>query len=157
METLKKFSDNIEFLNRNIKPVTTDYNQFEKNCRNEFKVRLLDRNLSMLKEHQSFIGKNVHKRSKSFSHVMVTEEKTLESFEDVFNKIDKEPVLFTEDMFEKFKLDYINYQVEYHTRALLSQSITSNSTCKLSNLIFEWQLECKQELIAFYNELLGKY
>jgi len=31
--------------------------------------------------------------------------------------------------------------------------LTSNSTSKITNLVFEWNLECKQELIKMFKNL----
>jgi hypothetical protein len=50
----------------------------------------------------------------------------------------------------------MEYQVKRLTEELLERSITSNSTSKISNLVFEWNLECKQELIKIFKNLIEK-
>jgi hypothetical protein len=66
-------------------------------------------------------------------------------------------VEFTGELFQQFKLDAVAYWIQYHSEELTKHCIVSNSTSKLSNLRFEWELEMKQELIKFYKVLIGKY
>lgn len=94
------------------------------------------------------IGKDVFKKKKS---VFYSEKCNL----DYLNETEQISILFTEELYNKFQFDYIENLIKCHSKVLIEQSITSNSTSKLSNLQFEWELEMKQKLIKFLKRLLG--
>lgn len=145
-----------DFAKSQIVSTETKSKVFEKNVRSKFIFDCLIHVIEMIQEHESFIGKMVNKKKKSFSYVFIENEKQLEECrKDFFNPIEEEKVLFTDEMYETFLKAYIKYQIEYYTKALLERPITCNSTDKLSNLVFEWQLEETQWLISFYKDLLN--
>jgi len=131
-----------------VKPTTTNKYQFEVNCRNDFKSKTLGGILKHINIHEGFIGKEVFKYKKNFNYA--------DSFQldDMLNPLNDTPILFTEELFEEFLIKYISYQIEYLVKELTEQKITCSSTCKMTNLVFEWELECKQELIEFYRRFL---
>lgn len=146
----QKIQERIEFFSLFIKPTTTDKMQFETNCRNVFMTHQLSKRIDTIDKHFLCIGKEVYRFKNDMTVVLKEDYKP-----DVFNKIYEESVIYDVESFELFQKKYIQYQIEYLTNDLVTRSITSNSTNKFSNLEFEWILECKQELIKFFNELLG--
>jgi len=131
-----------------IKPTTTDAYQFEKNCRASFFVLNITERLEHIQKHESFIGKEVFKFEKSFNY---TDNPSLDN---IFNPVFEKKVLFTQQLYNSFLYDYFEFGKEYHTKRLVENQITRNSTNKLNNLQFEWQLECTQELIKLYTKIL---
>jgi len=147
-EVIKSLKGGENLFEELVKSTTTNKYQFEVNCRNDFKSKTLGRVLKRIYLHKEFIGKEVFKYKKSFGYA--------DSFQldDMLNPLNDTPILFTEELFKEFLIKYISYQIEYLTRDLVEQKIISNSTCKITNLVFEWELECNQELISFYKNLL---
>lgn len=137
-----------------IKPIRSDKRQFELNCRSEFTSQHLMGRIIFIEEHFNMIGKEVYKYVKSETYVLSSEVGSLSETHLMFNKLENEPLIFTIEMFDSFLNSYLQYQIDYLINGLLENSITSNSTHKLSNLVFEWELECKQNLIETYKKLL---
>lgn len=152
METTKsieeKMADKIKILELSIKPTIDSRSQFETNTRNVFMLDVYKMDLDHLNKWKKNIGKTVYKYLKSFSY-----SETLET--DVLNPIDTTPIVFSEELYEKFKMDLIQNRITYHTNQLIKGSLSESSTSKLSNLQFEWKIECVQKLIKFYNYLIG--
>ncbi len=122
--------------------------QFERNCRNTFKVDIYEKNLEYINRWHSNIGKQVFKTVNTFTY----NERC--NVADVLNQTGLKSVLFTEELFHELLKNIVEYWIKYYSEDLLTRSITSNSSNKIVNLMFEWQLESKQELIKFYKELL---
>lgn len=131
-----------------IKPITTDAYQFEKNCRANFIVENLTHKVGHIEKHKSFIGKEVFKFEKSFNYTDVLPEYIK------LNPVLEQKVLFTQQLYNSFLYEYFKFSEEYHIKHLVENQITCNSTNKLTNLQFEWQLECTQKLIKLYTEIL---
>lgn len=151
LEILEKF---YALEKENIKQITTDKRQFELNVRAEYKTDFLSGRIEFIKKHLSFIDKKVFKYVKSFSYVLCTDLYMFDKFYFFNNPILDTPIVFTKELYYEVVENYIKYQIEYLKNDLLERPITCNSTCKLTNLTFEWQLECKQELLGFLKELL---
>ena len=131
-----------------IKETINSSSQFETNHRNTFTLKYLKKNLEYIEQWKGNIGKQVYK-------FLNRENYTLEKNQDVLNKIDETPILFTEELYEKLVIRMLNYWKDYHTEDLLTRSIIMSSTNKLDNIKFEWVLDEKQQLIKLYNKLLG--
>lgn len=98
------------------------------------------------------IGKEVYLSHKSFNYALVEEFSEIDSLNQKYFDATKS-ITFTQEVFDRLCFDYCEYQVKILTEELLERGITSNSTCKMSNLVFEWNLECKQELIKMFKDL----
>lgn len=127
----------------------TDAYQFEKNCKAEFIAENITNKINHIEKHKSFIGKEVFKFKKSFNYTDVLPEENIGH-----NPVFEQKVLFTPQLLNSFLYDYFQFSKEYLIKRLVENQITCNSTNKLSNLQFEWQLECTQQLIKLYTEIL---
>jgi len=137
-----------EIADERIKPTIDDRRQFENNCKYTFISETIGGSINALKAHQKYIGSSVYKRERSFSYSDTCDR-------DFLNRTEENSVLFTEELYKKFQEDALKFYIEYHTKKLTENQIVSNSTCKLTNLRFEWELEMTQELIKFYKETLN--
>ena len=130
-----------------------DLSNFERSYKLNFKLEEVKARLSYLHEWRLNIGREVYLSREKWNYVLV----------DNFSKLDHHnkntfdnsySTVFTEDMFDLLCEDYLRYSVDFLLRDFLERSITSNSTHKLGNLVFEWVLECKQELIKEFKNAL---
>ncbi len=138
---------NINLFSFQIAATIDNSRQYEKNIRYGYKLNRANDTLNYIKEWEFNIGDSVFKSLDRFTY-------SKEQSPDVLNKTEPNPVKFTEEMFFKLIKDIIEFKINYWTNELLGSGITSNSTHKLSNLEFEWILECKQENIKLHKELL---
>lgn len=145
----------VDNLKTGVQLTTTNKQQFEKNCRNSTKLYYFEKNLEMVKKHFGFIGKEVRKYTKSFSYVTYEEWSNMHQHDLILNPIEKEPVLFTVDHFNGFVEKYMEHSIKYHTKRLISGQIVYNSTDPFSNLENSWKLECYQQLITEYENILS--
>ena len=99
------------------------------------------------------IGKEVYHSERSFNYVLVDKFEEIDYLNQKYFNTSYSSV-FTQEMFDELCVKYMEYQVKRLTEELLERSITSKSTCKMSNLVFEWNLECKQELIKIFKKLI---
>ena len=133
-----------------------EYKQLENVYKNNGLIQELKDRASYLHTWMHNIGKEVYHSRDSFNYILV--DKFLET--DVLNRnyFDNSfSTVFTQEMFDELCIEYCKYQVERLTKDLIKNSITSNSTCKISNLVFEWNLECKQELIKIFTNLTDEH
>lgn len=128
----------------------TDVRQFERNCRATYSLTYLSALQTNLMKYTCFIGQQVYKYKDTFNYCLVDG-----AVENGLNKLDKTEIEFTEQLFNQFCFDYISFLVDRLTTELLEGQVYFRSTSKLDNLIQEWQLEEKQELIKFFKELLN--
>ena len=149
-----KLEEYISFYERdNQTSITWDeYRQLEKLYKNNYLAEKLKERAKYLHEWMHNIGKEVYFSRKSFNYTLVDNFGELDTlnrnyFDNSFSTV------FTQELFNNLCVNYCNYQVKRLTEELTERSITSNSTCKISNLVFEWQLECKQELIKIFKNL----
>lgn len=150
-EIVKSFLEyQIKIQNGFIKPTETDKRQFELNFRSSQLSKYLSHTLDYINNWETKIGTEVYKYVDRFGY----SEKIMA---DVFNKTVNTPLLFTKELFEELILNIIEYKIKYFSEMLTDRPITCNSTCKFTNLEFEWSLECYQELIKFHKELLYRY
>ena len=99
------------------------------------------------------IGKEVYLSREGWNYTLVDSFSELNHLnQNVFDN--NYSTIFTKEMFDKLCVDYVTYQVERLIGRLIEREITSNSTSKINNLVFEWNLECKQELIKIFKKLL---
>lgn len=145
----------IDLHEKRITPTICNKRHFETNYKSSYIVEYLKGRNEMIKKHESYIGSKVFKLAKSFRYILLNEYVvSYDSFEKKMNPLENEEVIFTEHLYEEFCKEYIQYQIERITKSFVQESITSNSTCKLTNIMFEWELECKQELLKFFNNIL---
>jgi hypothetical protein len=130
-----------------------EYSRLENVYKNNSLAEDLKGRAKYLHKWMHNIGKQVYKSSKNFNYAVVDTFTDLDSLnQHYFNT--EESFIFTEELFNKLCVDYIQYQIDRLSEELVERSITSNSTSKISNLVFEWNLECKQELIKIFKKLL---
>jgi len=157
---LDVFKNKIEVLKSKIAPTITDSHQFEINVKNTFISKRLINGLEILDTHFNYIGKDVYRYIKT--NTVITKEdlelilKTNPEHE-LFNPIDKKSILYTKEDYNNFVNWYINFQRTNLIDELIKRSVYYNSTNRFSNLEFQFQIECKQELIKFYDECLDLY
>jgi hypothetical protein len=131
-----------------------EYNRLENIYRNNYLTQELKERASYLHKWMHNIGKEVYHSNKNFNYALVD---NFETDIDFFNKKYFDTTcfsIFTREMFDELCVKYCKYQVKRLTEELTERSITSNSTSKISNLVFEWNLECKQELIKIFKKLI---
>jgi hypothetical protein len=131
-----------------------EYNKLENTYRNNYLTQELKERAKYLHKWMHNIGKGVYHSNRNFNYALVD---NFETDVDFFNKKYFDTTcfsIFTREMFDELCVKYCEYQVQRLTEELTERSITSNSTSKISNLVFEWNLECKQELIKIFKKLI---
>lgn len=126
----------------------TDIFQFENNVRGKLILKVLVSHLDLLETHASYVGYMVHKYNSSFRYSGDLNN------QDVLNKINEEPIFFTCDLYSKFEQDLLEFYINRSSEKLISGMITSRTSSKFANLVFEWEIECEQYLIRLYREIL---
>lgn len=144
-----------EFYNKGSEKIDwDDLSNFERSYKLNFKLKEVKARLAYLHNWRLNIGKEVYLSREKWNYTLV----------DSFSQLDHHnkstfdnsyPIIFTEDDFDRLCLDYISYSIDFLLRDFLERSITSNSTWKLGNLIFEWELECKQELLKEFKSAIS--
>jgi hypothetical protein len=119
---------------------------------NSLVIDLKDR-ASYLHTWMHNIGKEVYHSERSFNYALVDKFSEIDYLNQKYFNTSFSTYL-TQEMFDELCVKYMEYQVKRLTEELLERSITSKSTCKMSNLVFEWNLECKQELIKIFKKLI---
>lgn len=136
----------IQKLKMLIEPTEANPIVFERNCRNGSKLSQLERFLDHVNKHKEMIGKEVYQLERSFNYSL---ECVLTG---VHNKTQTESVLFTQELFEDFVVNFKKFRTEYLIDDLIKGQIAPNSSSPLNNLVNAWNLEGKQELIKFFND-----
>jgi hypothetical protein len=145
-----------EFYNRGSKKIDwDDLSNFERSYKLNFKLEEVKVRLSYLHEWRLNIGREVYLSREKWNYVLVDDFSKLDyhnknTFDNSYSTV------FTEDMFNLLCEDYLRYSVDFLLRDFLERNITSNSTHKLGNLVFEWVLDCKQELIKEFKNAVEK-
>lgn len=153
-KVLERLKSLVQLNESRIKLITVDKRQFEINCRSEFMCEHLMGNIEFIQTHFNMIDREVYRYVKGGRYILTSQANSLTETHLMMNKLDDEVLIFTNEMFNNVIKDYIQYQIDYLIIGLLENSITSNSTHKLTNLVFEWELECKQNLIETYKKLI---
>lgn len=130
-----------------------EYGRLETIYKNNSLVQDLKDRASYLHTWMHNIGKEVFESNDSFNYCLVEKFSELDYLNQKYFDT-SHSLTFTEDMFDELCVKYMEYQIKRLTEQLLENSITSNSTSKISNLVFEWNLECKQELIKIFKKLI---
>jgi len=143
-----------EFYNKGSETIKwNDLSEFERSYKYNFKLEQIKARLSYLHKWNLSIGKEVYLSRDSWDYTLTDNFSSLDvlikkNFDNSFSNT------FTKEYYDRLCLDYITYSIDYLMKYLLERELTSNSTCKLRNLIFEWELQCKQDLIKdFQNSL----
>jgi hypothetical protein len=137
-----------------IKETANNSVRFERNCRNTYWVDILNNVIENIYLHNSFLGKKVYKYKFRFSYITLDDWNKHFEFEKHLNPITEVDGVFVREMLHQFTADYINNLIDYYTKELIENQLVSNSTNKLSNLIFEWELDEKQQLIKFLKSII---
>lgn len=140
----------IQILKDRIAPTTTDGKQFERNVIYSEELRMFEKTLDTLNKHYSYIGKKVFKFEKGIGYV-ISDGCVIE----YNNPIIKEEILFTDDLYNKYCINLVKYQIEYYSNSLLEGDLVRNSTSPIKNLEFTWELQAKQNVIKFFKDLLN--
>jgi len=130
-----------------------DLGIFETNYFNNLKVVDFSARIEFLEIWRKNIGKEVYASDTKFNYVVVEEFNSMDFFNQKYFNTSKSFV-FSDVMFDLMSRDYIKYSVDRLTEELLERDLASNSTSKIRNLAFEWQLICKQELIREFKQIL---
>lgn len=130
-----------------------EYRNLEEVYKNNSLVKDLKDRAGYLHKWMHNIGKDVYISNKSFNYALVDNFSEMDFLNQKYFDTTKS-IEFTKEVFDSLCFDYITYQVERLTEQLIEREITSNSTSKITNLVFEWNLECKQELIKSFKSLL---
>jgi len=143
-----------EFYNKGSEKIDwDDLFDFERSYKYNFKLKEIKSRLKYLHKWRFNIGEEVYFSRNEWDYALV----------DTFSKLGKNnqntfdnsySTIMTEEMFDNLCINYINYSINYLLKDFLERQITSNSTHKLGNLAFEWELECKQELIKDFKNTL---
>jgi hypothetical protein len=132
---------------------STDKKQFEVNCRVQFIVNHLQARINFIQSHLNYIGIKVYKCINNFNYIAVDEIR--KGTKENFNPVDLQTeISFTQELFEEFCKNYIDYTIKGLTTDFCVGEVTKSSGCKLTDLIFEWELECKQELLKIYRQAI---
>lgn len=150
-----KLADYISFYERNqTTSIKWDkYNQLESVYKNNAMLEELKARAGYLHKWMCDIGKEVYSHSKRFNYTLASDFDNLDWVNQRGFDTTKS-ITFTQEVFDRFCFDYLEYQVKRFTEELTERSITSNSTSKISNLVFEWNLECKQELLKIFKSII---
>lgn len=151
---LTKLLELEKFFDKGIVSVSwNEYNKLESVYIENYLKTEFSKRIDYLLEWKQNIGKNVYKSIRRFNYTLV----------DGFNQLDhlnkntydsSNYFEFTIELYESLIIDYLKYQIERLTEDLIERPITSNSTSKMQNLVFEWQLECKQKMISYFKEII---
>lgn len=145
IQNLKKVLDG---MNIQYKLTGVDSFQFEKNVKIDYKADIITGHLKLLKKHKNYINKDVYKYVRSFSFSDDFDE------QNTHNKLEDKSQKFTMLKYAQFEKQLAEFTIERLQKELLEQPLVSNSTSKMTNLKFEWFLECKQELISIYKQFV---
>ena len=130
-----------------------EYSRLENVYKNNSLARDFRERAEYLHEWMHNIGKEVYKSDKNFNYAVVDTFADLDTWNMRYFNIE-ESFIFTEELFNELCINYIQYQIDRLSEELIERQIVCNSTSKITNLIFEWDLECKQELIKMFKKLL---
>lgn len=129
-----------------------EYTQLGWIYNNNYLAEKLKERLKYLHEWMHNIGKEVYLSREKWNYALVDKFSQMGHLNQKYFDTTKS-ITFTQELFDKLCFNYCEYQVKRLTEELTERSITSNSTCKMSNLVFEWSLGCKQELIKMFKDL----
>lgn len=143
-----------------IKDTFCDYNQFERNCYNQEYTQLLEIFIKHLEETYNLIGLDVYKYEKSFNYITkegynkkVEEDKYYSNF----NPIKKDSILFTEELYEKFKDDYCKFFIKRCNEDILNSLSGSISTSYFYNAVERTRIKAKIEFIKLLDDIINKF
>lgn len=148
----KILQEKINALDRCVIVTLTDKYQFETNVRNMFIMNFLAEKIDFINKHKNYIGQEVYKFKKSFSFTTIQDYNDSDS-QKMMNPIEEKSIVFSQDDYNTFCKEYINYQIEYFSKDLIKNKHYRNSTNPFSNLEAQWITECKQNLIEFLSEI----
>lgn len=155
-----KLKENLTSRKSLIKNTTCDYSIFEKNCYNHEYNQVLEVFINHLEETYNLIGLYVYKYEKSFNYITKEEyDKKVEEdkYYHNFNSIKKDSILFTEELYEEFKIAYCNFLIKRYTEHILSSFGGSISTSDFYNAVERTRNKVKLEFIGLLNDVIDKF
>jgi hypothetical protein len=130
-----------------------DLFEFERSYKLNYKLGQIKNRLSYLHKWELAIGQSVYLSKDKWNYTLVSGYHLLDALNQrEFDNTKSDT--FTKEYFDRLCLDYIDYSIAYLENFLFERELTSNSTSKIKNLAFEWELECKQELIKEFKNAL---
>lgn len=141
LDTIEKISLYIEKLESGINLTTTLITQFEINCKNENMLDYLKANLFLLNKFKDLIGMNVYgfENTKLYSDI---------------HKDGSVKIILTEDLYDKFVIDYFENLINILSESLVKNCLYKETSSGIYNISFQWQIQCKQEIIKYYRQLI---
>ena len=133
-----------------IENTTCDYSIFEKNCYNHEYNQLLENFINQLEKTYNLIGLDVYKYEKSFNYITKEEyDKKVEEdkYYHIWNPLKKDSILFTEELYEEFKIVYCKFLIKRYNEDILSSFRDSISTSDFYNAVERTRNKAKLEFI----------
>lgn len=140
----------IEFSKSIIKDTCIDTTQFTINVKQTYRLQFLESTLDMILQHKSYIGTNVYKFLNNIRYTSIDDISKI----DNWNKVDTVATLFNDILFNNFVKELIELRIKYFIDELTLKDLTYNSTNKLKNIVYEFEVEEKQELLKYFKSLL---
>lgn len=143
-----------------IENTTCDYSIFEKNCYNHEYNQLLENFINQLEETYNLIGLDVYKYEKSFNYITKEEyDKKVEEdkYYHILNPLKKDSILFTEELYEEFKIVYCKFLIKRYNEDILSSFRGSISTSDFYNAVERTRNKAKLEFIDSLNDIISKF
>jgi|TARA_R110000782_G_scaffold267185_2_gene362371 hypothetical protein len=132
-----------------------DTSNFERSYKLNRKLAQVKDRVAYLHKWRLTIGQQVYISKKGWNYTLVTGHHLLE-FPENQNYDTSHQLTFTEEIFDRLCLDYLSYSIEFLLKYLLERELSLNSTSKINNLVFEWDLQCKQELIREFKNAIDR-
>lgn len=147
-----------EFIDKNSTVQSVDWNkyrQLEKIYKMNFISSELSDRADYLHKWMHNINLRVYKSKRSFNYCLVKEFEILDFLNrNLFETSDE--IVLTEELFDELCESYIEFQINRLIEELTEKELTRNSTVPIENIVFSWQLECKQEMLKMYKQMLKK-
>jgi len=149
-ELISKVRYKISTSTDKILPITTDKYQFEVNIKNDNISKFLSRYVNNIEIHFSYIGKEVYKyKDKPDKVILVNESDIKKPNEELILK----PFIYSIENFESYQRTYTKFLIDRMCNKLIKNNLYMNSTCPISNLVHQWEMETVQEIIEYLKEI----
>jgi hypothetical protein len=139
MNAIKELESFISTSEVSITPVINDIKQFERNIYLSYICNYFNTCLHNLRKHRDYLGIEVYKYVKGFNYVSL-EEYQNESYAQL-NPISKTPVIFTEELYDVFEKEYIDFLIKRYNKNLLdmiqfNNEIDSKKIIELKSIVY---------------------
>ena len=134
---------------KQIQPTDVNYNQFERNVYNSWLVERYGMVLQNLHTFMLAVGGRVYEFSNPKRIGYSLEYRT-----DVLNLTMDYTVEFTQEMYDRYEVDYLSFIIERYTDFLLTNTPIQRSTNTLANYCKLLEVEAAQEFIKELKRLV---